>query len=117
MRTTIQLLVGVVLGVTCAACAKQEPTPEKIAPVEVAPVVRGSIRDIVTADAVLIEGIFYGGGTSRRSFAIARESTNFFFGESGAAHREYWAQTSFRRLSERLRVECRVSSLSCDWRE
>jgi RND family efflux transporter MFP subunit len=53
MRTTIQLLVGVVLGVTFAACAKQEPTPEKIAPVEVAPVVRGSIRDIVTADAVL----------------------------------------------------------------
>jgi HlyD family secretion protein len=52
MRTTIQLLVGV-LGVTFAACAKQEPTPEKIAPVEVAPVVRGSIRDIVTADAVL----------------------------------------------------------------
>jgi HlyD family secretion protein len=53
MRTTIQLFVGVVLGVTFAACAKQEPTPEKIAPVEVAPVVRGSIRDIVTADAVL----------------------------------------------------------------
>jgi HlyD family secretion protein len=53
MRTTIQWLAGVVLGVTFAACAKQEPTPEKIAPVEVAPVVRGTIRDIVTADAVL----------------------------------------------------------------
>jgi HlyD family secretion protein len=53
MRTTIQWLAGVVLGVTFAACAKQEPTPEKIAPVEVAPVVRGSIRDIVTADAIL----------------------------------------------------------------
>ena len=53
MRTTIQLLGGVVLGVTFAACVKHEPTPEKIAPVEVAPVVRGSIRDIVTADAVL----------------------------------------------------------------
>ena len=53
MRTIIQWLVGVVLGVTLAACARQEPTQEKIAPVEVAPVVRGSIRDIVTADAVL----------------------------------------------------------------
>ena len=43
---------------------------------------RVTIAFIVTADAVLIEGIFYGGGTSRRSFAIARESTKIFFGET-----------------------------------
>ena len=40
-----------------------------------------TIAFIFTADAVLIEGIFYGGGTSRRSFAIARESTKFFLGK------------------------------------
>src|ERR1700730_8341429 len=53
MRTIISLSFGAVLGLTLGACAKAPPAPEKIAPVEVAPVVRGSIRDIVTADAVL----------------------------------------------------------------
>ena len=46
-----------------------------------------TIAFIVTADAVLIEGIFYGGGTSRRSFAIARESTKNFFRGNAALPR------------------------------
>src|ERR1700730_12994933 len=53
MRTIISLSFGAVLGLTLGACAKAPPAPEKIAPVEVAPVVRGTIRSIVTADAVL----------------------------------------------------------------
>jgi HlyD family secretion protein len=53
MRTIISLSFSAVLGVTIGACAKAPPEPEKIAPVEVAPVVRGTIRSIVTADAVL----------------------------------------------------------------
>ncbi len=53
MRTIIALSFSAVLGLTLGACAKAPPEPEKIAPVEVAPVVRGTIRSIVTADAVL----------------------------------------------------------------
>jgi HlyD family secretion protein len=53
MRTITSLSCCVVLGLTLAACAKVEPTPEKVAPVEVAPVVKGTIRNLVMADAVL----------------------------------------------------------------
>jgi HlyD family secretion protein len=53
MRTITPRSFYVALGLTLAACAKEAPAPEKIAPVEVAPVVRGTIRNIVTADAVL----------------------------------------------------------------
>jgi multidrug efflux pump subunit AcrA (membrane-fusion protein) len=45
--------VALVLGVTLTACSKAAPPPEPVSPVQVAPVVKGSIRDIVTADAVL----------------------------------------------------------------
>jgi HlyD family secretion protein len=53
MRTLIRLSFCAVLSLIPTACAKEQPAPEKIAPVEVAPVVRGTIRNIVTADAVL----------------------------------------------------------------
>jgi HlyD family secretion protein len=53
MRTIISPSFCAVLGLTLGACAKAPPAREKIAPVEVAPVVRGTIRSIVTADAVL----------------------------------------------------------------
>ncbi len=53
MRTTIQLFVGVVLAVTLSACSKEAPASAPVAPVQVATVVKGTIRDIVTADAVL----------------------------------------------------------------
>jgi multidrug efflux pump subunit AcrA (membrane-fusion protein) len=42
-----------VLVVAVAACGKSEPEAEPIAPVKAAPAIRGSIREIVTADAVL----------------------------------------------------------------
>ena len=38
---------------TLAACGKTETETEPVAPVKVAPAIRGSIRNIVTADAVL----------------------------------------------------------------
>jgi HlyD family secretion protein len=41
------------VAVTFAACKKAEPEPEPVAPVQVAPAIKGSIRVIVTADAVL----------------------------------------------------------------
>ena len=53
MRTIIPLSFCAVLGLTLAGCAKQEAEAEKIAPVQVAPVVKGTIRNIVSADAVL----------------------------------------------------------------
>jgi RND family efflux transporter MFP subunit len=53
MRTTSGLCFAGVLGLTLAACAKEAPEPEKVAPVEVAAVVKGTIRNLVTADAVL----------------------------------------------------------------
>ena len=49
----MQLCAAAVLGLAIAACSKEAPAPAPIAPVAVAPVVRGSIRDVVTADAVL----------------------------------------------------------------
>lgn len=53
MRTIIPVWFCALLGLTLAGCSKPEVEPEKIAPVEVAPVVKGTIRNIVTADAVL----------------------------------------------------------------
>jgi multidrug efflux pump subunit AcrA (membrane-fusion protein) len=41
------------MGLTLVACRKAPPEPEAVAPVKVAPAIRGSIRLIVTADAVL----------------------------------------------------------------
>jgi multidrug efflux pump subunit AcrA (membrane-fusion protein) len=41
------------LGVTLVACSKAEPEAAPVAPVQVAPAIKGSIRLIVTADAVL----------------------------------------------------------------
>ena len=53
MRTIIRVACGAALAVTLAACGKTEPETKPVAPVSVAPAVRGSIRNIVTADAVL----------------------------------------------------------------
>jgi HlyD family secretion protein len=53
MRTFFRLTGCAVLGVTLVACGKKEKEPEPIAPVQVAPAIKGSIRLIVNADAVL----------------------------------------------------------------
>ena len=54
MRTTIRFCFSVVMGVTLTACAKKEAAqPEPVTPVQVAEAVKGTIHDIVTADAVL----------------------------------------------------------------
>ena len=42
-----------VFVVAAAACGKSEPEAEPVAPVKAAPAIRGSIREIVTADALL----------------------------------------------------------------
>jgi RND family efflux transporter MFP subunit len=54
MRTTARLCFCVALGATVTACArKEEAAHEPVTPVQVAEVVKGTIHDIVTADAVL----------------------------------------------------------------
>jgi HlyD family secretion protein len=53
MRTIIRFACGAALGLTLVACGKTEPETKPVAPVKVAPAIKGSIRDIVTADAVL----------------------------------------------------------------
>src|ERR1700736_6697076 len=53
MYTLIRFGCCAALGASLAACGKKEATPEPVTPVQVAPVIRGSIRNIVTADAVL----------------------------------------------------------------
>ena len=53
MRTITSLTFCAALGLTLAGCAKEEAEPEKVAPVQVVDVVKGTIRNIVTADAVL----------------------------------------------------------------
>jgi HlyD family secretion protein len=56
MRTSIRLACCAALGIAAmpnAACKKAEPPAESITPVKVAPAIKGSIRHIVTADAVL----------------------------------------------------------------
>ena len=52
--TIVNLLAAcALLGVTTAACKKAEPPAEVVAPVRVSPAIKGSIRLIVNADAVL----------------------------------------------------------------
>ncbi len=53
MHTCIRFACCGLLGVTLVACKKAEPEPAPVAPVQVAPAIKGSIRLIVTADAVL----------------------------------------------------------------
>ena len=53
MRTSLHLSLGIVMGVALAACSKEAPAPEPVTPVQVAAVEKGTIRDIVTADALL----------------------------------------------------------------
>ena len=54
MRTSIRVASCCsLLAVTMVACAKKETETEPVAPVQVAPAIKGSIRVIVTADAVL----------------------------------------------------------------
>jgi multidrug efflux pump subunit AcrA (membrane-fusion protein) len=52
-RTLVRFACCGLLGVTLVACKKAEPEPAPAAPVQVAPAIKGSIRLIVTADAVL----------------------------------------------------------------
>jgi HlyD family secretion protein len=53
MSFAVRVGICAVLGVGVVACGKSEPAAEPVSPVQVAPAVRGSIRQIVTADAVL----------------------------------------------------------------
>lgn len=53
MRPLHRLCVSVLLGVTLASCSKEQPEAEAVTPVEVGAAVKGSIDEIVTADAVL----------------------------------------------------------------
>jgi multidrug efflux pump subunit AcrA (membrane-fusion protein) len=53
MRTLIRFAGCAALGLTVAACHKAEKEAEAVAPVTVAPAIKGSIRLIVNADAVL----------------------------------------------------------------
>jgi HlyD family secretion protein len=56
MRTCLRYAWTAFLSVTIAAaagCSKPAPEPEPVAPVQVAPAIKGSIRVIVNADAVL----------------------------------------------------------------
>jgi multidrug efflux pump subunit AcrA (membrane-fusion protein) len=53
MRTIIRLACCAALGITLISCRKPPPPPDPAAPVRVAPAIRGSIRNIITADAVL----------------------------------------------------------------
>ena len=53
MRHTTRLCFAAALCVTLAACSKEETEPEPVSPVQVAPAVRGTIHEVITADAVL----------------------------------------------------------------
>jgi HlyD family secretion protein len=56
MPTVIRLMCGaavVAAAMAGSACAKAEPEPEQVTPVKVAPAIKGSIRHLVTADAIL----------------------------------------------------------------
>jgi multidrug efflux pump subunit AcrA (membrane-fusion protein) len=53
MHTLIRFACCGLLAVTVVACKKAEPEAAPVAPVQVAPAIQGSIRHIVTADAVL----------------------------------------------------------------
>src|SRR3954447_17362284 len=51
--TIVNLLCCASLAVSLSACRKAEPKQEMVAPVRVAPAIKGSIRLIVNVDAVL----------------------------------------------------------------
>ncbi|HWW85776.1 MAG TPA: efflux RND transporter periplasmic adaptor subunit [Vicinamibacterales bacterium] len=56
MHTTLKSCLGaflVVIAVGVVGCGKKAKEPEPIVPVQVAPAILGSIRNIVTADAIL----------------------------------------------------------------
>jgi HlyD family secretion protein len=53
MTTFTRLSCCVALGLVAIGCRKAEPEAKPVAPVQVAPAIKGSIRVIVTADAVL----------------------------------------------------------------
>jgi len=53
MRTLIRLACCAAVGAALVACKKAEPEQAPVAPVQVAPAIRGSIRVVVTAHAVL----------------------------------------------------------------
>src|SRR5947209_9920141 len=53
MRTVIRLATYAAVAASFVACHRAEKAPEPIAPVQVAPAIKGSIRLIVNADAVL----------------------------------------------------------------
>src|SRR5580658_5567934 len=53
MRTMIRFGCCAALGASVVACGKKAPEAEPVTPVQVAPAIRGSIRLIVSADAVL----------------------------------------------------------------
>jgi HlyD family secretion protein len=53
MRTIIRLACCAALGMTLISCRKAPPPPAPAAPVRVSPAILGSIRNIITSDAVL----------------------------------------------------------------
>src|SRR5436309_11999169 len=53
MRTVTRLATYAAVAASCVACHRAEKEPEPIAPVQVAPAIKGSIRLIINADAVL----------------------------------------------------------------
>jgi len=53
MRTTLRLGIAALLGLSLVACRKAEKEEKPVVPVRAAPAIRGSIREIVTADAIL----------------------------------------------------------------
>ncbi len=53
LRTTLRVAVVAASAATLFACGHKEKEEKPVVPVQAAPAIRGSIRDIVTADAVL----------------------------------------------------------------
>jgi multidrug efflux pump subunit AcrA (membrane-fusion protein) len=53
MRTLIRFMCCVALGAVLVSCRKAEPEAAPVTPVKVAPAIKGSIRHIITTDAVL----------------------------------------------------------------
>jgi HlyD family secretion protein len=51
--TTLRLCASALLGVMLTACGKKETAADPVVPVRVSPAIRGSIRNIITADAIL----------------------------------------------------------------
>lgn len=52
-HSALRWIAGTCVIATVAACHKQEAETKPVVPVQVSPVVRGSIRNVITADAVL----------------------------------------------------------------